>query len=262
MFFPLDYYAQSDRGAVQEWTNRFAVMSWSEWLTFDAIAAAPAMSVPILMVHADDAALPDNARRFFAALPGPKHLFWTLGTQTDFYDREPQVGLAIDAAVAHFSRTLGPPAGAGTLADRQAISDTITGLLHAIDRRDWTAVRSRLAEQVRTDYTSLFGGEIRTQSAAELIENWRSLVPGFDTTQHLTGPILANVLGDSARARCAVTAIHRIGRDQWIPSGHYEMGLVRANNRWLIGAIIYRNVLVVGDETLPEKARARAGSMT
>jgi dienelactone hydrolase len=27
MFFPLDYYAQRDRGAVPEWTNRFAVMS-------------------------------------------------------------------------------------------------------------------------------------------------------------------------------------------------------------------------------------------
>jgi uncharacterized protein len=111
MFFPLDYYAQDDRGAIREWTNRFAVMSWADWLTFDAMAAAAAMAVPTLMVHADDAALPENARRFFAAIPGPKHLFWTVGTQTDFYDREPQVGLAVDVAVAHFRRTLGPPAG-------------------------------------------------------------------------------------------------------------------------------------------------------
>jgi fermentation-respiration switch protein FrsA (DUF1100 family) len=262
MFFPLDYYAQSDRGAVPEWTNRFAVMSWDEWLTFDAIAAARAMSVPTLMVHADGAALPDNARRFFATIPGVKHLFWTVGTQTDFYDREPQVGLAVDVAVAHFRRTLGPPAGAGTLADRQAISDTITGLLHAIDRRDWTAVRSRLADQVRTDYTSLFGGSIRIQSAAELIESWRALVPGFEATQHLTGPIVADIAGDRARARCAVTAIHRIGRDHWTPSGHYEMELVRASNAWTIGAITYHKVCVVGDETLPEKAQARVASVT
>jgi hypothetical protein len=61
------------------------------------------------MVHADEAALPDNARRFFAAVPGAKHLLWTVGTQTDFYDREPQVGLAVDIAVAHFARTLGAP---------------------------------------------------------------------------------------------------------------------------------------------------------
>jgi len=106
MFFPLDYYASTERGAVPQWTNRFAVMSWAEWLTFDAIAAASDVTVPTLMVHADEAALPDNARRFFGALAGPKHLFWTNGTQTDFYDREPQVGLAIDVAVAHFRRTL------------------------------------------------------------------------------------------------------------------------------------------------------------
>jgi fermentation-respiration switch protein FrsA (DUF1100 family) len=261
MFFPLDYYAQHDRGAIPEWTNRFAVMSWADWLTFDAMAAAPAVAVPTLMVHADEAALPENARRFFAAMPGPKHLFWTAGTQTDFYDREPHVGLAVDVAVAHFHRTLGPPAGTGTLADRQAISDAITGMLHAIDRRNWTAVRGWLAEQVRTDYTSLFGGSPRTQSASELIESWRTLVPGFESTQHLTGPILAEVLDDRARARCAVTAIHRIGRDHWTPSGHYEVELVRTDNVWAIGAIVYHNALVAGDESLPQKAQARVMSM-
>jgi len=128
MFFPLDYYGSNTRGAIPEWTNRFAVMSWTDWLTFDAVSAASGVSVPTLMVHADDAALPDNARRFFAALPGPKHLFWTVGTQTDFYDREPQVGLAVDVAVAHFRHTLGPPAGSASL-DGQAVSDTIAGSL-------------------------------------------------------------------------------------------------------------------------------------
>ena len=150
---------------------------------------------------------------------------------------------------------------AATLADRQAISDAITSLLHAIDRRDWTAVRGHLAEQVRTDYTSLFGGSPRTQSATELIDSWCALVPGFEATQHLTGPIVADVSGDTARARCAVTAIHRIGRDHWTPSGHYEMELVRTDNLWTIGAIVYRNALVAGDETLPEKAHARVTSM-
>ena len=52
-----------------------------------------------------------------------------VGTQTDFYDREPQVGLAVDVAVAHFRHTLGPPTGNASLTDRQAVSDTITGLL-------------------------------------------------------------------------------------------------------------------------------------
>jgi fermentation-respiration switch protein FrsA (DUF1100 family) len=258
MFFPLDYYASSGRGAIPEWTNRFAVMSWADWLTFDAVAAAQSVSVPTLMVHADEAALPENARRFFAALAGPKHLFWTTGMQIDFYDRQPHVGLAVDVAVAHFSRTLGPPAGAGTLADRQAITDTITSLLHAIDRRDWTAIAAILAEQIRTDYTSLFGGSIQIQPAHELIAAWRTLLPGFDATQHLTGPIVTDVSGDTARAHCAATGVHCIGREHWTVSGHYDMELARTGSKWRISAITYRNVLVTGDETLPQKAQVRA----
>jgi hypothetical protein len=235
------------------------VMSWADWLAFDAMAAAPAMAVPTLMAHADEAALPENARRFFAATPGPSICSGLPARRR--ISMIASVGLAVDVAVAHFHRTLGRPAGTATLADRQAISDAITGLLHAIDRRNWAAVRGRLAEQVRTDYTSLFGGSPQTQSAAELIESWPALVPGFESTQHLTGPILADVLDDRARARCAVTAVHRIGRGHWTPSGHYEMELVRTDNIWAIDAIVYHNALVVGDETLPEKAQARVTSM-
>lgn len=261
MFFPLDYYARADRGAVPQWTNRFAVMSWSEWLTFDALAAAPSVSVPTVMVHADDAALPDNARRFFSALPGPRHLFWTVGTQTDFYDRDPQIGLAIDVAVAHFRRTLGPPAGAGTLADRQAVSDTVTRMLHAIDRRDWATVRRALTGQVKTDYTSLFGGSPQEQAATALLDSWQALLPGFDATQHLTGPILTDVFADAARARCAVTAIHRIGADHWTVSGHYDFELTRSHDGWAIRSITFHNVMVLGDERLPAKAQERARSL-
>ena len=96
------------------------------------------------------------------------------------------------------------------------------------------------------------------QSATTLIDGWRGLLQGFDATQHLTGPILADVSGDAARAHCAVTAVHQMDGDQWTPSGHYEIGLIRTAARWAISAITYTNVLVVGDVTLPEKARARA----
>lgn len=106
MFFPLDYYASTDRGAVPQWTNKFAVMSWSEWLTYDALAAAPSVTIPTLVVHSDDSAYPDNVRRFHAALGGPKDLFWTQGAHIDFYDKDPYVAKVVDVAAAHFGRTL------------------------------------------------------------------------------------------------------------------------------------------------------------
>lgn len=102
------YYGDPDKGAVPEWVNRFAVQSWPEWLSYDGLAAAPAVLAPTLMVHSENAALPDNARRFAAALGGPSELLWREGTQLDFYSEPPQVDAAVEAAAEHFRRTLGP----------------------------------------------------------------------------------------------------------------------------------------------------------
>ena len=151
-----------------------------------------------------------------------------------------------------------PPRGTGALADRQAISDAVTGLLSAVDCRDWDGVLARLAPDVRTDYTSLFGGTPARQSSTQLVNGWRALLPGFDGTQHVTGPVLADVAADRARATCAVTAVHRLRGDHWTVSGHYELELDRGADGWRITMLTYRHLLTTGDATLPAKAQARA----
>ncbi|MFH8937778.1 alpha/beta hydrolase [Streptomyces griseosporeus] len=106
MPYEIDFYLNPERGGIPAWPNRFAVMSWPDWLTYDAIALAPLIDRPTLLVHSEDAAIPEGARRFHAGLAGPKDIFWTQGTQFDFYDQEPQVTVAVDAVAAHFGRTL------------------------------------------------------------------------------------------------------------------------------------------------------------
>ena len=152
------------------------------------------------------------------------------------------------------------PVTTASVIDRQAISDAVTGLLSAVDRRDWDAVQARLADEIRTDYTSLFGGTPATQAATALVDGWRALLPGFDGTQHLSGPVLADVVGDRARATCAVTAAHRLGTEQWTVSGHYDLELQREAQGWTISALTYRHLLTTGDASLPAKAQARAGT--
>lgn len=105
------YYGDPSRGALPEWDNRFAVLSWPEWLDFDGLRPAPAITVPTLMVHSDDAAFPDNVRRFAAALGGPNEIVWREGSQLDFYDQPAQVEPAIHIASGHFRRTLKRLAG-------------------------------------------------------------------------------------------------------------------------------------------------------
>jgi uncharacterized protein len=97
MFFELDYYGNTTRGAVSAWKNQMAIMSWWYWLSFDGLRAADRVSTPALFVHGDGCVFPDNARSVHARLGGPKHLVWTEGGQTDFYDQPAQVGLAVNA---------------------------------------------------------------------------------------------------------------------------------------------------------------------
>lgn len=142
----------------------------------------------------------------------------------------------------------------------RAIAEAVTRLLHAVDARDWNAVRAVLGDPVRTDYTSLFGGEPETQSGDELVAAWRALLPGFDATQHLTGPLVTNVKGGRATARCAVTATHALGESRWVVGGHYAMELARKRTGWVVTAIRLETAFVDGDRDLPEKARERLAS--
>lgn len=103
----MDFYENPERGAIPEWPNRFAVMAWPEWLDFDPIALASRLHTPTLLVHSEDGAIPDGARRFHAELAADKAIAWTAGTQFDFYDQPRNVSDAADRAAAHFEPYVG-----------------------------------------------------------------------------------------------------------------------------------------------------------
>jgi fermentation-respiration switch protein FrsA (DUF1100 family) len=109
MFFELDYYADPRRGALPEWKNEMAEMSWLFWLTFDGVRAAREVNAPTLIVHSDGCVFPDHAKAVYAALQGPKQLEWSEGSQIDFYDQDAQVTRAVALAVPHFRATLANP---------------------------------------------------------------------------------------------------------------------------------------------------------
>ena len=107
IFFELDYYANPRRGAVPEWKNEMAEMSWLSWLTFDGVRSAGEVSVPTLMVHSDGCVFPEHTKAVHAALRGSKQMEWTVGSQIDFYDQETQVTRAVALMAPHFRATLG-----------------------------------------------------------------------------------------------------------------------------------------------------------
>ncbi|GAA0565001.1 nuclear transport factor 2 family protein [Chitinophaga japonensis] len=89
MYWPgdtLDYYLNPAKGAIPEWPNRLAVLSWPEWLGFDGVAIARQVKQPVYIIHSENAAIPDGARQFYAQLPASKEITWlNQYNQFDFY---------------------------------------------------------------------------------------------------------------------------------------------------------------------------------
>ena len=139
----------------------------------------------------------------------------------------------------------------------------LTRMLHAIDELDWAQVRACLADRVRVDYAELFGGEAETLSGDELVQRWQGLVPGFDATQHVTGPcLLEEDAHGGLRVRTHVRAYHRIadaeGGPTWGVHGHYAAPVERSDAGWRITGITLRLFYQEGNTDLPALAGERA----
>lgn len=108
MFGDFDYYLNAGRGAVPQWSaDKFAVMSWEDWLTFDPMTVAGSIRVPTLMIHSDNAVLGEYVKTFFNNIPHDnKVLHWTEGSQFDFYDQPKQVSEAVTAITVFFKNNL------------------------------------------------------------------------------------------------------------------------------------------------------------
>jgi hypothetical protein len=133
----------------------------------------------------------------------------------------------------------------------------LTRMLHAIDSHDWETVRASLSDEVRTDYTSLFGGEPETVTADDLVARWRPLMHGFAATQHLTGPVVET----EDRLDTHVIAHHWLddapGGDSWVVYGHYVVRVVGGR----IAELTLRAFRQTGNRDLPALAMERAASV-
>jgi hypothetical protein len=95
------YYIDTALGAIPQYTNRFAVMSWSHWLQFDGVAAGKSVQKPVFMVHSTNAALPEGAKEFYQSIPGEKQIEWLNEyNQMEFYYKDEAVNAAVNSVAA------------------------------------------------------------------------------------------------------------------------------------------------------------------
>jgi hypothetical protein len=137
-----------------------------------------------------------------------------------------------------------------SLAREQAVRTLVARIAHTIDTRRWSDLRALYADEVTTDYTSIFGGEAQRQSGDALIAGWRELLGKLDATQHLVGAIDVRLDGDRATAECHVRGYHvrrgAAGGDEWMVAGQWVIEAVEREQGWRVTAMTLRTFYETG----------------
>lgn len=114
MYGPYDYYLNAKRGAIAEWSaDKFAVMSWEDWLTTDPMPTAADINIPILMIHSDGAVLPQYTKNYFEKIAtSDKKLHWMKTElespyhQFNYYDQDDEVNESVSEATKWFAEKM------------------------------------------------------------------------------------------------------------------------------------------------------------
>ncbi|HEU4579646.1 MAG TPA: nuclear transport factor 2 family protein [Polyangiaceae bacterium] len=145
-----------------------------------------------------------------------------------------------------------------------AVQSVVAQVPHLLDARRWQELRGLFEDQVETDYTSLFGGEVQRQRADELVlGTWRSVISPLEATHHLLGPIDVSIRGRAAIAECHVQAYHRApqapGGAEWTVAGHYIFTLHRHyGGAWKIRKLVLQTSYQTGNRQLLAEAAPKA----
>ena len=141
--------------------------------------------------------------------------------------------------------------------NHEQIQDVVANVPHFLDHKQWRDLQELYMETVETDWTSLFGGKALNQRGAVLIEAWRTLLTPI-VTQHLLGPIVVQIDGNSATARCHVRGYHyakgAVGGDEWMVAGHYAIRLSKGETKWKIASMKLETFYQSGNTKLLEVA--------
>ena len=102
VMFQAPYYTEEDRGLIPAFDNKFSVLSWRPWLSYNALASAEQLSKPTMMVGSSGMALPAGAAEYEKRMTAPLRKLWFGDevSQFDFYDRTDIVTEAADAVAA------------------------------------------------------------------------------------------------------------------------------------------------------------------
>lgn len=93
---------------------------------------------------------------------------------------------------------------------------------------------------------------------ADLVEQWRTALQGFDATQHQITNVSVNLSGDDASTLSHVRAVHWIDGRFWTVGGIYTHRVIRAAEGWRVAFMAIQRLYEEGDRSVQEAAAARS----
>lgn len=140
------------------------------------------------------------------------------------------------------------------LLEKDRIIDTINRLFICTDLRDWTGVRSVLADSVLMDMTSLIGGEPTRMTAEEVTAGWEEGLRPVEAVHHQAGNYRVQLDGSEAIGFCYGTASHyrktRSGKNTRVFVGSYDFHLRQAAGQWRIDSFRFNLKYLDGNPSL------------
>lgn len=123
---------------------------------------------------------------------------------------------------------------------QQEIINRVKNLFLATDERDWPAVKATMNENVLLDYSSMTGLSAAIVSPSDIIREWSSFLPGFDSTRHHVYDFHVDAEENVAIAYFKGKAGHYLDGSVWHVEGNYEVKLKLTNGEWLTNQIDFK----------------------
>lgn len=113
-------------------------------------------------------------------------------------------------------------------------------------------------ERVWVDYTSAYGGEKTNPNRDQLMNDWASVLPGFDALCHRIYDVeVISITDEDGVARAKVNASHILDDENFEISGSYAFELKKIDGDWKISSLTFFKEKDNGNTHLLEKASTR-----
>ncbi|MEX0274257.1 MAG: nuclear transport factor 2 family protein [Flavobacteriaceae bacterium] len=141
--------------------------------------------------------------------------------------------------------------------------ERINILFKATDLRDWETVVQCFSPKVVLDYASMTGQAAATVTPQEIVESWKSILPGFEYTHHQLGNGSTREENRTATAFCYGTATHYLEHTEgaiWTVVGTYDCEFEKGGDCWRITKMKFNFKFQTGNTTSPQVALARVSN--